>query len=56
MLEGRDITVQIGEKRLVDGVNVQLNAGEVLAICGPNGAGKSTLLRVLCGETPPTQD
>ncbi len=55
MLEARDITVQIGEKRLVDGVNVQLNAGEVLAICGPNGAGKSTLLRVLCGETPPTQ-
>ena len=54
MLKAKNITVQIGEKLLVNDVSVSLEAGQVLAICGPNGAGKSTLLRVLSGESIPT--
>lgn len=45
--------VRVGPKQLLDGVDLQLAAGEVTAIVGVNGAGKSTLLRVLAGELTP---
>ena len=38
---------RFGERRAVDRVDVDLAAGECLAVLGPNGAGKSTLLRMV---------
>ncbi len=38
----------------VDGVNLTVQAGSVLAILGPNGAGKTTLLRILAGLALPS--
>lgn len=42
-----------GVKALSD-CDVELSAGEILAVIGPNGAGKSTLVHVLSGALPPT--
>lgn len=48
------ISVCIGRKRLVDGINLTLPPGSLTVLLGPNGAGKTTLLRVLAGVLAPT--
>lgn len=48
------LTVQIGDKALIEDIALTLLPGEILAVVGPNGAGKSTLLKVLAGEMQPS--
>ena len=50
MLEIRNLQAGIGGKRILNGINLRVNAGEVHAIMGPNGSGKSTLSQVLAGR------
>jgi len=53
LVEARGLTRNYGAVRALRGVDLTLNAGEVLLVLGPNGAGKSTLLRSLAGLLRP---
>jgi Fe-S cluster assembly ATP-binding protein len=50
ILSVRDLRVRAGERLILDGVTLDVRAGEVCAIMGPNGSGKSTLTGVLAGR------
>lgn len=50
----QDLKKEYGPTVALDGVTLEMSAGEVLGIVGHNGAGKSTLMRALCGIETPT--
>jgi len=49
LLAGHAITFERDGRRILDGIDIAIHAGEIVTLIGPNGAGKSTLVRVLLG-------
>ena len=50
MLEIKGLRASAGDKEILRGIDLTVNAGEVHAVMGPNGSGKSTLAQVLAGH------
>ena len=52
--ELKNVTKVFGKKTALDGVNLQIYEGEILALLGPNGSGKTTMLKILAFIENPT--
>jgi iron complex transport system ATP-binding protein len=50
MIELKNVSVDIGSKRIVSGVSFTAEPGQLTAVVGPNGSGKTTLLKAISGE------
>ncbi len=53
-LEIRDVNHWYGTNRVLHNINLQISAGQIVAVVGPSGCGKSTLLRAILGTHPPS--
>lgn len=54
-ISARELTKTFGSIRAVNGLSLEVKAGEILGFLGPNGAGKSTTIRMLCGIFTPSE-
>jgi branched-chain amino acid transport system ATP-binding protein len=54
LLATQDLSRSFGGLRAVDGVDFEVEAGEIRAIIGPNGAGKTTFVGLICGRLEPS--
>jgi ATP-binding cassette subfamily F protein uup len=54
LVELEDVSVVLGERKIVEGLNFLVTSGMRVGLVGPNGSGKTTLLRLLAGELQST--
>lgn len=54
-IQTHGLVKEYGSRRVVDGVSIEVNTGEVVGLLGPNGAGKSTTFKMMVGFEKPTK-
>jgi ABC-2 type transport system ATP-binding protein len=54
MIEVQDLTKTFNGKTVLNGLNFQVQEGEIFGFLGPNGAGKTTTMRIILGLLRPT--
>ena len=54
LLEARALTKRFGGAHVINGIDFQIDAGEIRCVIGPNGAGKSTFFKLITGEHTPS--
>jgi len=54
-LVAKDLVKQFRGRKVVDGVSVHIQRGEVVGLLGPNGAGKTTTFHLILGQLPPNE-
>ena len=52
LLQTQNLSLLVGERKLLSNISLTVSKGEIVTVIGPNGAGKTTLLRVLLGLIP----
>lgn len=52
-IELRDVRLVLGGRGVLDGISLDIAAGEFVGVLGPNGSGKTTLMRAVLGLVPP---
>ena len=55
LIEARDISLRLGNREVLSGINLEVRPGEIVTLVGPNGAGKTSLVRVLLGILQPAR-
>lgn len=55
ILEAEGLVKIYGRRRVVDGVSLSVDPGEIVGLLGPNGAGKTTSFKMMCGIVTPNQ-
>ena len=55
MLQVNDLSLQFGQRKLFEEVNIKFTKGNCYGVIGANGAGKSTFLKILSGDIDPRQ-
>ncbi len=55
LLRARGLAKEYGERRVVNGVDLEVSPGEIVGLLGPNGAGKTTSFYMIVGIVPPTE-
>jgi branched-chain amino acid transport system ATP-binding protein len=53
MLEVQDLHAYYGKSHILQGVNLYIDAGEIVSLLGRNGVGRSTTVKAIMGEVPP---
>jgi zinc/manganese transport system ATP-binding protein len=54
VIELREVQLTLGERVVLDGIDLDIAAGEFIGVLGPNGSGKTTLMRAILGLVPPS--
>jgi len=54
LVEANNVDFYAGNRRIVEAINAQIHAGEILTLIGPNGSGKTTFVRLLLGLLKPS--